>query len=221
MAKESWNRGHEALVRAARQAVELQDHHGPLPAGGDPGTREGPGNRVFARVAGIGGGRAARGSRAIGTPSAAGRARPLHLIHGGASSHWRSGYILPRPGPVNPPLRRGPGPGTGELGAIGADAPVRDHIKRAGNITNCAQRVTARAMVADNKTDAGDVGTPELTSPRLHQGPGRAQPAAQPAARAAARRSPRRPAGRLIGRLLPQAASAVPAGRPSPVAFGT
>src|SRR5258706_3179635 len=33
---------------------------------------------------------------------------------------------------------------------------------------NCAQRVTPGAMADDNQTDAGDVGTPELTSPRLH-----------------------------------------------------
>jgi hypothetical protein len=50
-----------------------------------PGTREEPGDRPLARVPGPGGRRAARGEdQAAGQSARRGRARPLHLIHGGA-----------------------------------------------------------------------------------------------------------------------------------------
>jgi len=50
-----------------------------------PGTREEPGDRPLARVPGPGGRRAARGEdQATGQSARRGRARPLHLIHGGA-----------------------------------------------------------------------------------------------------------------------------------------
>ena len=53
--------------------------------GATPGTREEPGDRPLARVPGPGGRRAARGEdQATGQPARRGRARPLHLIHGGA-----------------------------------------------------------------------------------------------------------------------------------------
>ena len=53
--------------------------------GATPGTREEPGDRPLARVPGPGGRRAARGEdQATGQPGRRGRARPLHLIHGGA-----------------------------------------------------------------------------------------------------------------------------------------
>ena len=53
--------------------------------GATPGTREEPGDRPLARVPGPGGRRAALGEdQATGQPARRGRARPLHLIHGGA-----------------------------------------------------------------------------------------------------------------------------------------
>jgi hypothetical protein len=97
-----------------------------------------------------------------------GRARPLHLIHGGASV--RCGTVAQ--------VRR----------SASRMATYGDPGRRPS--TNCAQRVTPRAMADDNQTDAGDVGTPELTSPRLHlRGRRRWRPAREFAAAAAALRA--------------------------------
>src|SRR5260370_13234354 len=70
--------------------------------GATPGTREQPGNRVVRRVAGTGGRPDTCGARrAIGALECGpGRARPLHLIHGGAfvmSGAARDGYSSTSP----------------------------------------------------------------------------------------------------------------------------
>src|SRR5271165_2478140 len=66
----------------SRNAFTAGNGHHP---GATPGTREEPGDRPLARVPGPGARRAARGEdQATGLPARRGRARPLHLIHGGA-----------------------------------------------------------------------------------------------------------------------------------------
>jgi len=58
--------------------------------GATPGTREEPGDRPLARVPGPGGRSAARREdQATGQPARRGRARPLHLIHGGTQRRRR------------------------------------------------------------------------------------------------------------------------------------
>src|SRR5437868_8899113 len=66
----------------SRNALPLETGTTP---GATPGTREEPGDRPLARVPGPGGRRAARGEdQATGRSARRGRARPLHLIRGGA-----------------------------------------------------------------------------------------------------------------------------------------
>ena len=183
----------------------------PRNSGGDPGTLGAPGDRSSRRVSDAGERSAADSSRATGQPSNrhAGlndRARPLHLIHGGASLYslcrrcpGRSGSTffshnaslspvsVPRPGraavvprarPGHPRVVRSPAnPGGAGLPALDLRHAAFNNF---GASTNSAQRVTPRAMADDNETDAGDVGTPELTSPRLSFWPvqgGRGAPA--------------------------------------------
>jgi hypothetical protein len=70
--------------------------------GATPGTREEPGDRPLARVPGPGGRRAARGEdQATGQPARRGRARPLHLIHGGAVPDSARQERLARAAPGN------------------------------------------------------------------------------------------------------------------------
>jgi hypothetical protein len=81
--------------------------------GATPGTCREPGDRPLARVPGTGGGAQRKQSQATGRPGAARRARPLHLIHGGALSiAARQERLLP--GPARPNASRddpGHGPG--------------------------------------------------------------------------------------------------------------
>jgi hypothetical protein len=88
--------------------------------GATPGTREEPGDRPLARVPGPGGQRAARGEdQATGQPARRGRARPLHLIHGGALPDSARQERLARAGtPATagmPAAMIGVRPGTGEV----------------------------------------------------------------------------------------------------------
>jgi hypothetical protein len=79
-----------ALAPGGPKAVEILHRRKRVPPGGDPGTREGPGNRRLVRVPGTGGRHvmlgkpAARPSRVASRSDTtrAGRG-PLHLIHGG------------------------------------------------------------------------------------------------------------------------------------------
>jgi hypothetical protein len=86
--------------------------------------------------------------RAVASGTRARSSRPLHLIPGGAFDHFG-------------------------LAIDASLGPTRCHfgcwagLLRAG-MTICVQPVTPRALADDNETDAGGVGTPELTSPRRH-----------------------------------------------------
>ena len=115
--------------------------------GATPGTREEPGDRPLARVPGPGGRRAARGEdQGAGLPARRGRARPLHLIHGGAVPDSARQERLARAGtPGNrgnagrddrgsgrararfPGRRAGP-----EAVSAGAAAPAADPCRTAG-----------------------------------------------------------------------------------------
>ena len=86
MTKESWTCRPKALVPRVRLAVEL---HSPLKADASLGRlrERGKGRATGASRGHLAsaGDRAARGHRAIGEAALHGTARPLHLIHGGAS----------------------------------------------------------------------------------------------------------------------------------------
>jgi len=73
---------------ARAEAVEMSPPFGNgYHLGATPGTWEEPGDRSLARVPGPGGRRAASARPGNRPASAASRAGPLHLIHGGALSH--------------------------------------------------------------------------------------------------------------------------------------
>jgi hypothetical protein len=147
----------QGLVSARRLAVERLSPLRRARPEGNSGTAGGRGDRpspTGARCRWRPRGGGPPGAPAgPGRPAVAGPSRPLHLIHGGASSHFdgcRAG---------NPAATRG-------TSGVHWGEPV---------LTNCAQRVTPCAMAGDNETDVGGVGTPELTSPRLSPFPGRAR----------------------------------------------